>query len=90
MQRLLSLVRVRCSGSLRMLTKYCWRVTEDETPRDASTQVDFVVSISMSESAAADRYKALTEDRIIADHNDEAGFKRRWALFHLINDPDVR
>ncbi len=52
-------------------------------------QVDSVVSLSVTEAIAADRYKALPEEKIIAKHNDEEGFKRRWAFFQAVNDPDV-
>jgi hypothetical protein len=47
-----------------------------ETPKDASTLVDAVVSVSVTEAVAAERCKALPEEKILAKHNDEEGAHR--------------
>jgi len=47
-------------------------------PRDPTTMVDSIIVLSCSEELAAERTKHLAPESIVAGHNDEEGFQRRW------------
>jgi len=56
---------------------------------DESVFPSFVVSLDCTEDCARQRFKDLPEDQIVADHNDEDGFDRRWARFEWLMDPQA-
>lgn len=56
---------------------------------DTTTMVDFVVSLECGEPLASERCKDLPADELRAGHNDEAGFKRRWAAYQATHDPEA-
>lgn len=51
--------------------------------------VSRVISLECTIEVAADRIKAMPESAVVADHNDEEGFNRRWATFEAIHDPNA-
>lgn len=55
-------------------------------PRDPTTMVDSVVVLGCSEALAADRLKRLPPQEVLPGHNDEEGFRRRWARYAAINE----
>jgi adenylate kinase len=57
---------------------------------DPNTVVNYVIVLNTTKQDAAARFKALAPELVKEGHNDEAGFKRRWALWESINNPDAR
>lgn len=55
---------------------------------DPTTKVDFIITLDVPEEAAIARLKALPESSVLADHNDEKGYRRRLNRYQIINDPE--
>jgi adenylate kinase len=49
----------------------------------------FVVSLECTEEVARQRFKDLPEAEVVADHNDEDGFDRRWARYEYVMNPEA-
>lgn len=84
-----SVVVVLCMFVSIVPTKKQETIEEEETApvlRDNTTIVDYVISLSVSSEVAATRYKSLPESSVMVGHNDEEGFKRRWARYQIIHD----
>lgn len=56
---------------------------------NAAFMVSHVIALECSMEVAAERIKVMPESAVIADHNDEEGFHRRWATFEAIHDPNA-
>jgi adenylate kinase len=56
---------------------------------DVTTICNRVVNLQTSQEAAAQWLRALPEADVVATHTDEAGFKRRWANFQIINSAEM-
>lgn len=55
-------------------------------PRDPSTMVDSAVLLEVSEQLAQARLQRLQPELVRPNHNDEEGFRRRWARHAAIHD----
>lgn len=56
---------------------------------DPSTMIQFAVSFDVSSSVLVERLCSLPPTDVIAGHNDEDGFKRRYARWTELNQPSL-
>jgi adenylate kinase len=63
------------------------KAAEQAPVQSDSSLPEFLISLSVSEENAARRNREMAAELAVVDHNDEDGFRRRWARFHQINDP---
>lgn len=56
---------------------------------DPMTMIQYAVSMDVSESVLVERLCSLPSSDVIVGHNDEDGFKRRFARWQELNQPSL-
>lgn len=55
---------------------------------DEAVFPSYIVSLDCTEDVARQRFKEIPEGDVVADHNDEDGFDRRWQRYEYVNNLD--